>query len=44
MGYGSAATFGTYVGALGDVGGHRRNCIAYGILYARTVEKLVRIS
>lgn len=34
VGYGSAATLGTYVGALGDVGGHKRNCIAYGILYA----------
>jgi hypothetical protein len=33
-GYGSAATIGTYVGALGDVGGHRRNCVAYGVLYA----------
>ena len=34
VGYGSAASFGTYVGAMGDVGGHRRNCIAYGVLYA----------
>ena len=34
VGYGSAATLGTYVGALGDVGGHKRNCVAYGILYA----------
>ena len=33
VGYGSAATLGTYVGAVGDVGGHRRNCVAYGALY-----------
>ena len=34
VGYASAATIGTYVAALGDLGGHRRNCVAYGILYA----------
>ena len=34
VGYASAATAGTYVAALGDLGGHRRNCVAYGILYA----------
>lgn len=33
-GYASAMTLGTYVAALGDIGGHRRNCIAYGLLYA----------
>ena len=33
IGYGSAATLGTYAGAVGDVGGHRRNCVAYGVLY-----------
>jgi hypothetical protein len=33
-GYASAATVGTYVAALGDLGGHRRNCVAYGVLYA----------
>jgi len=33
-GYASAMTLGTYVAALGDSGGHRRNCIAYGLLYA----------
>ena len=34
VGYTAAATIGTYVAALGDTGGHRRNCVAYGILYA----------
>ena len=34
VGYSSAATLGTYTSAIGDVGGHRRNCVAYGILYA----------
>jgi MFS family permease len=34
VGYGSAATIGTYVSALGDTGGHRRNCVLYGVLYA----------
>jgi len=33
-GYASAMTVGTYVAALGDSGGHRRNCIAYGLIYA----------
>ena len=33
-GYASAMTLGTYVAALGDVAGHRGNCIAYGLLYA----------
>ena len=33
-GYASAMTIGTYVSALGDIGGHKRNCVAYGILYA----------
>ena len=33
VGYASAATVGTYVAALGDLGGHRRNCVAYGLLY-----------
>jgi hypothetical protein len=34
VGYASSMTIGTYVSALGDTGGHRRNCVAYGILYA----------
>lgn len=34
VGYGSAATVGTYVSALGDTRGHRRNCVLYGVLYA----------
>ena len=34
VGYVSAATNGTYVGALGDVRGHRRNCVLFGIVYA----------
>eukprot|EP00966_Prymnesium_polylepis_P269778 6231982-Prymnesium_polylepis.1 len=34
VGYVSAATLGTYVSALGDIGGHRRNCIMYGVVYA----------
>ena len=34
VGYASAMTIGTYVAALGDTGGHRRNCVAYGLLYA----------
>ena len=34
VGYASAATVGTYVAAIGDLGGHRRNCVAYGILYS----------
>jgi hypothetical protein len=34
VGYASAMFLGTYVSALGDSGGHRRNCIAYGFLYA----------
>ena len=29
VGYGAAATVGTYVGAVGDVHGHRTNCMAY---------------
>jgi hypothetical protein len=33
IGYVSAATLGTYVSALGDIGGHRRNCVLYGIIY-----------
>ena len=33
-GYASAMTLGTYISALGDTGGHRRNCVAYGLLYA----------
>ena len=33
-GYASAMTLGTYVSALGDIGGHRRNCVVYGVLYA----------
>ena len=28
VGYGAAATVGTYVGAVGDVHGHRTNCMA----------------
>ena len=34
IGYASAMTVGTYVSALGDTGGHKRNCILYGVLYA----------
>jgi len=34
IGYGSAATLGTYSSAVGDVAGHRRNCVAYGLLYS----------
>ena len=34
MGYCSAASIGTYVSALGDAGGHRRNCVVYGVVYA----------
>jgi hypothetical protein len=34
IGYASAATIGTYVAAMGDTGGHRRNCVAYGLIYA----------
>ena len=33
-GSGSAATVGTFVSALGDTRGHRRNCVLYGVLYA----------
>ena len=34
VGYACAATVGTYVSALGDSGGHRRNVMAYGVLYS----------
>jgi hypothetical protein len=34
VGYGSAATVGTYSSAVGDVRGHRRNCVAYGLIYS----------
>eukprot|EP00962_Isochrysis_galbana_P010889 scaffold3050_cov99-Isochrysis_galbana.AAC.1 len=34
VGYASAATAGTYSSAVGDVGGHRRNCVAYGLIYS----------
>jgi hypothetical protein len=34
VGYASAATAGTYSSAVGDVGGHKRNCVAYGLIYS----------
>ena len=35
VGYGAAATVGTYVGAVGDVHGHRTNCMACAVHFFR---------
>ena len=35
VGYGAAATVGTYVGAVGDVRGHRTNCMACALHFCR---------
>ena len=37
VGYGAAATVGTYVGAVGDVHGHRTNCMACAVHFFRAI-------